>query len=824
MNLTGLSIAFILLLSLNAIGQTSSVPGGTSSAGSSTTPTPGKNFVSKDAPAHIPKLAKAPVVDGVINADEWKDAAVFGDFLQIQPGDNIAPSSPVETMMGYDAKNLYIAFHVVEDRSKVRASVARRDNIFDDDYIGVYLDTFNDQRRAYVLFFNPLGIQADGTYSEGPGEDYSIDLVYTSKGVLTDDGYTIEAAIPFRVLRYKAGKDANWGIHIFRRFKYNNNELDSWMPGNRSRSGSLNKAGHITGLEGIETNRELEVSPSITLSEAGRRTRYTFDGNPAGRHVNDPVKADLGFTAKLGITPTTTLDFAYNPDFAQVEADAPVTSANQRFPIFFPEKRPFFLERIDIFRSPMDLVNTRTIVDPDIAAKLTGKIGRNTFGILYASDNAPGNYSPDEREDLLHCLIARQSNPNRVCANERFMDKNADIGVLRLKRDVGKESNVGLFATSYDFVDRHNHTGGVDGRLRLDKKTVFEFQAVGTTSRRNFYDPDLDKVLYRTGNGLGYSAWLERAGRNLYMNFLAQGNSRDYRADAGFTTRTDTNYLGSFIQYKTTPNAKNRIIYKRVQNATNVRYDWKGRSQYSISDTQGMLSLHKNTEIRMNFQYGYERVFEHEFGPNRNATRQGAFFGPDPERSAKFKCIQVFVESTPRKQLYLYFFMDNTWGVMDYDLGGGPKFPRASLAAQTFGQNAPLDPGPGYQLFIQSTIRYQPTTALQTQLNYTKVRLRRDDTGLIAFDDNIYSSRTTYQFSRTVFARLRLDYSSLAQRMRPQFVFGWTPNPGKAVYVGYSDDFNYNAWNPYTGVREPGLISNGRTFFIKMSYLFKKSF
>ena len=818
-----LCIAFVTILSVNVLGQTSSVPSSSpASTANGTEPT--KNYVHKDAPARIGKLAKPPVIDGIINADEWKDAAVFGDFLQTQPGDNIAPSSPVEAMMGYDAKNLYIAFHVVEDRSKVRASVARRDNIFDDDYIGVYLDTFNDQRRAYVLFFNPLGIQADGTFTEGPGEDYSVDLVYTSKGVLTDDGYTIEAAIPFRVLRYKAGKDANWGIHIFRRFKYNNNELDSWMPGDRSRSGSLSKAGHITGLEGIETNRELEISPSVTLSESGRRSRYTFDGNPAGRHVNDPVKADVGFTAKLGITPTTTLDFAYNPDFAQVEADAPVTSANQRFPIFFPEKRPFFLERIDIFRSPMDLVNTRTIVDPDIAAKLTGKSGKNTFGILYASDNAPGNYSPDEREDLLHCLIGRKTNPNRICSTERFMDKNADIGVIRLKRDIGKESNIGVFATSYDFVDHHNHTADVDGRLRFDKKTVFEFQAVGTTSRNKFYDPDLDKVLYRTGNGFGYSAWLERSDRNLYMNFLAQGNSRDYRADVGFTTRTDTNYLGSFIQYKTTPNAKNRIIYKRIQNATNVRYDWKGRSQYTITDTQGMVSLHKNTAVAVNLQYGYERVFEHEFGPNRNATRQGAFFGLDPERSAKFKCIQIYVESTPRKQLYVKFFMDNTWGVMDYDLGGGPKFPRASYAAVHFGQNAPLDPGPGYQLFIQSTIRYQPTTALQTQLDYTKVRLRRDDTRLIAFDDNIFSSRTTYQFSRNVFARLRLDYSSLQQRLRPQFVFGWTPNPGKAIYIGYSDDFNYNAWNPYTGLPEHGLISNGRTFFIKMSYLFKKSF
>jgi hypothetical protein len=191
-----------------------------------------------------------------------------------------------------------------------------------------------------------------------------------------------------------------------------------------------------------------------------------------------------------------TLDFAYNPDFAQVEADAPVSTANQRFPIFFAEKRPFFLERNDIFQSGLNLVNTRAIVDPDIALKLTGRRGRNTFGVMYASDNAPGNYSKDERESLLNCLQARANNPDAPCGNERFterfLNKNADIGVIRLKRDVGRQHNLGFFATTYNFVDRHNHTAGVDGRFRLDQKTVTEFQLVGTNSRRCFFNPDFE--------------------------------------------------------------------------------------------------------------------------------------------------------------------------------------------------------------------------------------------------------------------------------------------------------------------------------------------
>jgi hypothetical protein len=767
---------------------------------------------------------------------------VFGDFLQTNPGDNIEPANPTEFLMAYDASNLYIAFRVKQPRDKIRATVAPRDNIFDDDYVGVFLDTFNDTRQAHGFLFNQLGVQADGTFSEGRGEDYSVDIVMDSKGALTEDGYTVEAAIPFKSLRYEAGKNKQWGIHIYRRVKYNNNELDSWMRNNRSVSGSLTQAGHITGLEDISTTRQIEINPSFTVSQTGRRTRFTLDQNPAGRFVNDGIKGEFGMTAKFGLTPTITLDFAYNPDFAQVEADAPVSTANVRFPIFFQEKRPFFLERIDIFRSGLNVVNTRAIVDPDIAAKLTGRRGKNTFGIMYASDNAPGNYSKDERQSLAQCRIARLTDADRVCGIDRFVDKNADIGVLRFKRDIGRENSLGMFATTYNFVDRHNNTGGLDGRFRLDPKTVIEFQAIGTTTRGNFYDPDLDRSLYRTGNGLGYRVFLERSGRNLYMNYMLQGRSANYRADVGFTDRVDTNYAGSFIRYQTDSNAKKAIINKRIQTSTNVSFDWKGRAQYFFNDVQGQLALQKQTYIGLDVQYGFERVYENEFGANRNAVRPGAFFGPRPERGNDFKAMQAYIETTPNKQFYIYVFMDYTAGIMEYDFGAGPAFPRASAAYVSYleqlqqcsvpappafcnGLEAPgLDPGPGDQLTLQSTIRYQPTSAFQTKLDYTKRRLVRNDTDRVAFDDNLFSWRSTYQFTRNTFARLRLDYSSLNRHVRPQLVVGWTPSPGTAIYLGYNDDVSYNGYNPYTGRFEPGLRGNGRSFFIKASYLFKRSF
>jgi len=181
--------------------------------------------------------------------------------------------------------------------------------------------------------------------------------------------------------------------------------------------------------------------------------------------------------------------------------------------------------------------------------------------------------------------------------------------------------------------------------------------------------------------------------------------------------------------------------------------------------------------------------------------------------------------------------VEQAWGQLDFDSGAGPDYPRVSPAFVTYQEQCETDPvaclslavpkrdpGPGKQLFIEASVRFQPTTAFQTQLNYNRRRLARYDTGRVAFDENVFSSRSTYQFSRNTFARLRLDYSNISRRMRPQFVVGWTPSPGTALYVGYNDDVAYHGWNPYTGIREQGFHGHGRSFFIKASYLFKKSF
>ncbi len=777
----------------------------------------------KIAPARIPRFETPPVIDGKLDDEAWKLAGVFKDFYQYRPSDTAPASRQTEVRVGYDAKFLYIGFHAYDEPSNVRATIAKRDAVLDDDAVGVFLDTFNDGRRAYVMFFNPFGVQQDGLSAEGRGEDFSFDLVMESKGVLTPDGYTVEVAIPFKSLRYEAGKGKLWGVHFLRQIKHINGELDSWMPISKDKSGFLNQEGHLTGLEGISTERTLELIPSLTLSETGKRVSSPFARVPPadplvnnhGRFVNKPIGFEPGLTGKLGITPTVTLDFAIKPDFAQVESDQLVITANQRFPIFFEEKRPFFLEGKEIFETRIQAVHTRAIISPDYAVKLTGKRGRNTFGALLASDNAPGNFSEEERND-----------PNNLSNIQKFLHKNAYIGILRLKRDIGKENSIGLLATSCNFIEKHNQLGGFDGRFRLDKQTVINFQVLGTTSRRFFFDPDAGKNIYRTGNGLAYTFGYEKHGRHFETNFDLTGRTRDYRADVGFTRRTNTNREELFTQYRSEPKPKAFLISWKVFNYLTSNFDFQGRMQNWNNNTQVQFNLKRESFVGVGTQSGYERIFEYEFGQRRTLTRAGAFAGNDSERSTPQRTIYAFAGSTPSKKYSFFGVGVYNWNAFDFDFGAGQKFPRVSPAAllDPGNPNVPLDPGAGNELHLEGNFTYQPTNALNNRLSYTKDRLVRRDTGRTAFDDNIISLRSTYQFSRFTFARARADYDTLSSRIRAQFLLGWTPNPGTAFYVGYNDDLQRNGFSPFTGQLEPGFRRNGRTFFIKMSYLFRRSF
>ncbi|QQS41085.1 MAG: hypothetical protein IPM63_17245 [Acidobacteriota bacterium] len=852
-----LSIAAILVFAAAVSGQTegpgqsSPSPNGASEESAKAADTPGGETVrvgKVDVPAEklrpiaVPKIpAEGITIDGRVDEELWLTAATFKDFYQTSPGDNVAPTKPTVVLMMYDEKHLYIAFKCWDEPDKIRATVAKRDNVFGEDNVRIWLDTYDDQRRAYVLGFNPLGIQQDGIFTEGQGADFSVDIVMESKGVIQDWGWSVEVKIPFKSLRYTAGEGKHWGFNAARNIDRMNDEFDSWMPDDRNVSGFLIKHGRITGLNEIKAERTLEIVPSITLSQTGRRKRtlpisvaaanpYHPIFNPngtidPGRFVNDPVEHDIGVNIKYTITSNITLDAAINPDFAEIEADAPVVTANQRFPIFFAEKRPFFLEGVEIFQSPLQPFYSRTIVDPDVAAKLTGKIGKNSFGFLLASDNAPGNYSEDERND---------PDPDYRPSDE-FLDKNAYFGVLRLKRDIGKEHNVGFFSTARIFPRNRNFTGGFDGSFKLNSKTVMKFQALGTHSRRYFYDPEENKTEYRTGNGVGYYFSVDYTTDRHGYFLEAIGRSRDYRADAGFTRRTNTNsfFAANRFSTKSRPNAP--IIRVNSNQFARINLDWKGRKQDGVAGVNFNLSLQGNTFIYAETGYGFEKIYEDEFGPTRiPGVRDGAFFG-DAERSAHQGYFSFNINKTFNKQFSAYGFVGTIWNALDFDFGAGPVFDRVSPPyleflerymqdPDTAGPYPAIDPGKGKQFDMEAGFNYKPVDPLNFSFNYRKSKLTRNDTGRDAYDTNIFSFRSTYQFTRFIFTRVRWDYDTLSRGAAGQMLFGWNPNPGTAFYVGYNDSFNYNGFSPLTGQFEPRFERNSRTFFIRASYLFRKSF
>ncbi len=854
--LCALSAIILFFISINIQAQpantntevTSEISGSSANIKNNSTNTKDKKSElppEKATPVKIPLAVDMPMIDGKLDEEIWKQAAVFKDFIQTSPGDRIAPSKPTEVYVFYDEKNLYIGFKCWDDKDKIRATVAKRDNVTGEDNVRVWLDTYNDQRRAYILAFNPFGIQQDGIYTEGQGTDYSVDIVMESKGVIQDWGWSVEIKIPFKSLRYAAGDGKMWGFNVARNIDRFNDEFDEWMSIDPNITGRLIQHGKITGLSDIKFEKTLELVPSVTVSEAGHRVRtiprYAFNDpriNPTGidngRFLNEPIKPEFGLNLKYTITPNITLDAALNPDYAEIEADAPIVSANRRFPVYFQEKRPFFLEGADIFNSPLNIFYSRTIIDPDYAAKLTGKVGKYSFGFLAASDNAPGNYEEDDIND-----------PSVRRRIDEFVGKNATFAVLRVKRDFGKENNIGFFSTYRGFPESKNLLGGFDGRIKFDDKTVSQFQIVGTHSRNCFFNENFDPLLnpiqgqrnseicdsgrnngnpyneYRTGNGLGYYWNLDYTEKNRGWFFEVGGRTKDYRADAGFTRRTDNNFAFFTNRLSTEPKPKNTIIRVNWQQFSGVNYDWRGRIQNFNGGTNFNFNLQKNTSFYIETGIYNERIYEDEFGLTRSPTRLGEFAG-DSFRSAWQQYVSFDLYSAPKKWLTYEIsggFVNNAF---DFDFGGGRLYPRVSNSA-IFGDGR-TDPGEGKQYDFGAYVELKPINPLRLSVNYQKSKLVRDDTGGTAFNSDIVTARSTYQFTRFIYTRFRFDYDTLSRGASGQALVGWNPSPGTALYAGYNDSFNYGGFNPYSGFHEPRFERNSRTFFIRMSYLFRKSF
>lgn len=473
----------------------------------------------------ITNIQTPPKIDGVLDSDEWKDATKTELFQQKEPQENDKPTEKTEVYLTFDKENLYVAFQAFDSNpSAIRSPISKRDAIGSDDFVSIWLDTYDDRRRAYIFRFNPLGIQEDGIFTQADVGNLSWDGILESKGNLTVDGYIVEAKIPFKTLRYQINKEKTWGLHLFR-YIARKQERSTWAKTSLANADLFSQMGTLAGIDEIASGRTLDIIPTVTFSNTGERELQ--NGVPVLNTVN---RVDAGLTVNYSITPNLTLSATVNPDFSQIENDIPQVSVNQRFPLFFPERRPFFLEGAEVFRGVFDgaprIIDTRQIVDPDWGIKLTGKFGKNSLGFLSASDRSAGL---------------------RVSPNDVNFGKTAQFNIVRYSRDVLKNSNIGGSFTDRRFADSSNTVGTIDARFQIDKSNLLAIQTSFSKTTDLGGRKRSGGAIYAVYNFENLDWEIGTSYSNINKNFAAQ---------SGFIRRTGLNRYYSYAYRNFRPKEK----------------------------------------------------------------------------------------------------------------------------------------------------------------------------------------------------------------------------------------------------------------------------
>jgi hypothetical protein len=455
----------------------------------------------------IPRLTDPPKIDGVLDPAYEIQALKIENFVQLSPKENGVPTERTIAYLGFDARNLYIAFRCFDSQpKKVRCSITNRDNIIDDDWIVVFLDTFNEKRRAFTFILNPAGIQMDAMRTEGGGEDNidsSWDTVFSSDGRIDEQGYTIEAAIPFKSFRFPDNDLKVWNLVLGRNLP-RTGEVIIWPSMSRKIPGLLMQGGLFEIKGKVEKGKNLEIMPILTsLKREGQK-----------------LDLEPGVNLKYGINSDMTLDLTANPDFSHIEADAPQIDVNLRYALRYQEKRPFFMEGMEIFKYPeIEMVYTRRIIDPAWGAKISGKTGRFAYGILSAYDLHPSESLWDVHE------------------GGGKADRNALFNIVRLKTDVLKDSYIGFSLADKEIDGSWNRVAGFDGQLRFKNKWFFSFQAMASKTRDDGRTTSFAPALYAD---LYYFSKYWGAG-TYWMSFHP-----DFEASSGFVNRVDYRSAGAY--------------------------------------------------------------------------------------------------------------------------------------------------------------------------------------------------------------------------------------------------------------------------------------
>jgi hypothetical protein len=504
------------------------------------------------ATLQIPHVTTPPTLEEYLDGVPRPEEVAVTGFVQRDPGDGIPVSQLTEAYLSYDDEHLYAIF-IARDRepAKIRARLARRETIGDDDWVALALDTFHDRRRAYLFIVNPLGVQLDGITTEGQNDDYSFDTVWHSEGRLTPFGFVVRIAIPFKSLRFPETDVQTWGIGLARAIQ-RNNETSFWPYVTRRVQGVLQQLGTLEGLRDISPGRNVQFIPYGVFTGA----RFL---DPQASAYTSEASGRTGVDAKMIVRDAFTVDLTFNPDFSQVESDEPQVTVNQRFEVFFPEKRPFFIENAAFFTTPVNLFFSRRIADPQVGARVTGKQGGWAVAALAIDDRQPG----------------RAVGHDHPASGDR-----AAIAVVRLQREFAAQSSVALMLTSRDFGPSDSRVASVDGRVKLSEHLVLTGQ-VAASQWQPLEGPS------RAGPAL--SATLDRTGRHFgwFLNYTDV--SPDFAAPLGFVPRTDFRQVRPFVRYTWFPensrlvSIRPELSSRAIWDHAGVLQDWEVNGEFQVT-------------------------------------------------------------------------------------------------------------------------------------------------------------------------------------------------------------------------------------------------
>ncbi len=518
-----------------------------------------------------------PVIDGILDDAVWRDAPWETGFKTWYPDYGLDMVENTKVWYAYDRENLYFAYRCFDSQpDKIKAAVSARDKIKPDDWICLNLDTFNDQQSLYAFYCNPLGIQMDSR-AVGNNEDLSVDFVWYSEGRIDEQGYAVEIRIPFKSIRYSQTDPVEMGI-IFERHISRLTQSGTYPPLDPQQGPNFHTQMRTLFYYNIQQSRLFEMLPAVTYS-----TREETD---AGELTTTGDEATMSLTSKVGITSDLVLDGTYNPDYSQVEADAGQVDFNRRFALFYPEKRPFFLEGRENFTfggssegDPLGaVVHTRTIVDPILGAKLTGKIGeKNTLATIYAMDELP--------EDL-------------------DWGEYAHVGVLRYKRALTKDSYLGGFYTGRERKAGFNRVGGGDGQIRMNEASVLGLHAFFSQS-----EDDADSSEYN-GHALGLNYLYNT--RDWFINLRLHELSENFYTETGYVTRTGITRIRAGVIRMFYPQAG---IVQRVDFLLNNQIINDKESNYweNYHGAYITLTMPRSTGIRAGYAYSTEVYLREKF-------------------------------------------------------------------------------------------------------------------------------------------------------------------------------------------------------------------